>query len=153
MRILIRNDRPGAGVDEDRLRRRAALALQLLGCSDRAELSVWLCSDEEIRRLHREFFGLDSPTNVISFPQREGEFGEVEPDLLGDVVISVDTAIREGGEAGLSPDDAVAYYLIHGLLHLLGHDHVGVPPEKAAEMESLQETLFGRVVGETEALA
>ncbi len=153
MRILIRNDRPEAGIDEDRLRRRAERALHLLGCSDRAELSVWLCSDEEIRRLHREFFGLDSPTNVISFPQREGAFGGVEPDLLGDVVISADTAIREGAEAGLSPDDAVAYYLIHGLLHLLGHDHVGVPPEKAAEMETLQESLFGRVVGETETLA
>ncbi len=153
MRILIRNDRPEAGVDENRLRRRAERALELLGCSDRTELSVWLCSDDEIRRLHREFFDLDSPTNVISFPQREGEFEGVEPDLLGDVVISVDTAIREGGEAGLSPDDAVAYYLIHGLLHLLGYDHVGVPPEKAAEMESMHENLFERVIGETAALA
>ncbi len=153
MRILIRNDRPEAGIDEDRLRRRATLALELLGCSERAELSVWLCSDDTIRRLHREYFGLDSPTNVISFPQREGEFGEVEPDLLGDVVISVDTALREGAGAGLPADDALTYYLIHGLLHLLGHDHVGVPPERAAEMESLQETLFARVVGETETLA
>lgn len=104
-----------------------------MGCED-TELSVWLTDDPTIQDLHREYFGIDEPTNVISFAQREGEYNEVEPEMLGDVVISVETATRDALEAGSNPEDEVAYLLIHGVLHLLGYDHEGQREADGPEM-------------------
>jgi probable rRNA maturation factor len=115
--------------------------LSALACEE-AELSVWLCSDSAIRDLHRTYFGLDTATNVISFAQREGQFAELEPEVLGDVVISVDTARRDAEEAGVPFEDEVAYLLIHGVLHLLGYDHEGQEAHRAAEMEAKEEELY-----------
>lgn len=112
-----------------------------MGC-DGEELSVWLCGDAAIRELHREYLGEDTPTNVMSFAQREGEYAELEPQLLGDVVISVDTARRDADEGGVLLDDEVAYLLIHGILHLVGYDHEGEQASRAPEMEAKEAELF-----------
>jgi probable rRNA maturation factor len=111
---------------------------------------VWICSDEEIRRLHREYFGQDTPTNVISFAQREGDYADVEPQMLGDVVISYDTARRDAEEAGGDPEEEVAYLLMHGVLHLLGYDHEGALAHRAAEMEAREAEVWREVMGERE---
>lgn len=128
------------------LERKARRILSALGSAD-AEVSVWLCDDETIRGLHREYFGIDTPTNVISFAQREGEYAEVEPEMLGDVVISFETAARDAAEADKSLDDEVAFLLIHGILHLLGYDHEGARASEAPEMEAKEEELF-RMIAE-----
>jgi probable rRNA maturation factor len=107
-----------------------------------AELSVWLCEDEAICELHGRYLGDYSPTNVMSFAQREGEFGDVAPEVLGDVVISLTTAERDAREAGTSLDDEVAYLLIHGILHLVGYDHEGAQAHRAGEMEDKEAELF-----------
>ena len=148
MEIWLRNDCEAVGVDEEKLRRRASNILGALGCED-AELSIWLCDDRAIRELHWEYFGLDTPTNVISFSQREGEFGDVEPEVLGDVVVSLETARRDAEEAGQPLDDEVAFLVIHGVLHLLGYDHEGEASSRAPEMESLEVDLFRRILRET----
>ncbi len=135
-------------MDEETIRRRARSALSALGCDEDTELSVWLCTDDEIRELHRTYFGVDSPTNVISFAQRDGEFPDIEPQVLGDVVISLETARREAREAGTSLDDAVTYLLIHGILHLLGYDHEGDQAHRAPEMEAREQELYERVLRE-----
>jgi len=89
---------------------------------DRAELSIVLVSDREMRALNRRWCRRDRPTDVLSFAQREGAGGA--PDgLLGDVVISVDTARRQAAERGETLARAADRLLIHGLLHLLGDDH------------------------------
>ena len=89
---------------------------------DRAELSIVLVSDREMRALNRRWCHRDRPTDVLSFAQREGAGGA--PDgLLGDVVISVDGARRQAAERGETPGRAADRLLIHGLLHLLGYDH------------------------------
>jgi probable rRNA maturation factor len=147
MEIWIRNDREGAGIDEERLRRRAAKALGALGC-DAAELSVWLCDDAAMQDLHGRYLGDDTPTNVMSFAQREGEFGDLEPDVLGDVVISVDTAARDAAEAGMPLEDEVTFLLLHGILHLLGYDHEGDEADRAAEMEARESELYRLVLDE-----
>ena len=149
MEIWIRNDRPDAGIDEDRLTRRARTVLDASGCDGDTELSVWLCGDPDIRELHRRYFGLDTPTNVISFAQRDGEFGDVEPGVLGDVVISVDTARRDAEEAGKPVEDEVLFLLIHGVLHLLGYDHEGTESHRAAEMEAREAELYRLALDET----
>lgn len=112
-----------------------------MGCDD-AELSVWLCGDAAIRELHSRYLGKDTPTNVISFAQREGDFGEVEPEVLGDVVISAETARRDAEEAGQELDDEVAFLLVHGLLHLMGFDHEGHEADRAPEMEAREAELY-----------
>jgi len=89
---------------------------------DHAELSVVLVSDREMQALNRRWRRRDRPTDVLSFAQREGAGGA--PDgLLGDVVISLDTARRQARERGESLGREADRLLVHGLLHLLGYDH------------------------------
>jgi probable rRNA maturation factor len=147
MQVWIRNDAPGAGVDEDELTVRARKVLALLGF-EQCELSVWLCDDPSIRELHDRYLGIDTPTNVLSFAQREGEFADLDPDVLGDVVISVDTAARDAGEAGISLMHELTFLLVHGILHLAGYDHEGSEAYRAPEMEAKEAELFRAVVDE-----
>lgn len=90
---------------------------------DESELSVVLCGDEVIHELNREWRGKDRPTDVLAFAMGEGEAGGISPGLLGDVVISVDTARRQAPEHGRTILGEVTMLLAHGLLHLLGYDH------------------------------
>jgi len=73
--------------------------------------------------MNRRFLGREGPTNVIAFPMQEGRFSGLSPNLLGDVVISVDTAHREARATGLALDERVTQLLVHGMLHLCGYDH------------------------------
>jgi probable rRNA maturation factor len=109
---------------------------------------VWLCDDAAMQDLHGRYLGDDTPTNVMSFAQREGEFGDLEPDVLGDVVISVDTAARDAAEAGMPLEDEVTFLLLHGILHLLGYDHEGDEADRAAEMEARESELYRLVLDE-----
>ena len=115
-----------------RLARHARRILRGLGL-DGAELSVVLVADREMRTLNRRWRGRDRPTDVLSFAQREGRGGA--PDgLLGDVVISVDTARRQARQRGETLGREADRLLIHGLLHLLGYDH----ERSAAEARRMQ---------------
>lgn len=93
-----------------------------------------ITDDAQVRDLNREYRGKDAPTNVLSFPMQEGEFSDITPGLLGDVVISLDTARDEALSAGISTDERVSQLLIHGILHLIGFDHE-LGDEQAGEME------------------
>lgn len=98
-----------------------------------AELSILLVSDPEMRALNRRWRGRDRPTDVLAFAQREGAGGA--PDgLLGDVVISVETARRQAKARGASLAGEGERLLVHGLLHLLGYDH----ERSAAEARRMQ---------------
>lgn len=88
-----------------------------------AELSILLCDDETMRGLNREYRGKDRPTDVLAFAIREGEHGGLAGELLGDVVISLDTARRQAAESDRPIVAEVTFLLAHGLLHLLGYDH------------------------------
>ncbi|MEW5724598.1 MAG: rRNA maturation RNase YbeY [Thermodesulfobacteriota bacterium] len=106
-----------------------------------AELSILLVEDEEIAGLNRRYLGRAGPTNVISFPMREGPHGQVNPELLGDVVISTETCAAQAADSGFSPEEMLDFYLIHGILHLAGYDHEG-PAEEASRMEAKTWELF-----------
>ena len=88
-----------------------------------AELSVVLCDDPTIHALNRDHRKKDKPTDVLAFAQREGKPVKGTRDLLGDVVISLDTAQRQADEHDRSLWDEVTMLLAHGLLHLVGFDH------------------------------
>lgn len=93
-----------------------------MGCPE-AEVGCLLVTDRRIRALNRRYRGEDFPTDVLAFPQGEGGGPPGHPGLLGDVVISVETAARQAARAGNSLEREAALLLIHGILHLLGHDH------------------------------
>jgi len=109
-----------AGFDTNRLRSRAKSISAAAGIDD-SEVCVLLVSNARIHSLNREWRGLDKPTDVLSFPQNEGDFAELHSNVLGDVVISVEQADHQRSTRTLL--DEVTHLLIHGVLHLLGHDH------------------------------
>ena len=104
------------------IRKTAQAILNDLDCPE-GELSILFVDDQRIHELNREYRRRDHPTNVLSFSMREGDFAEVSPQLLGDVVVSVDTAVDEAQKAGISPGERLTWLLIHGILHLFGFDH------------------------------
>ena len=118
----VRGSRGSRPVDLVRLRRRAVAVLRAAG-EARAELSIALVDDATIRVLNGRYRGKPRPTDVLSFSLVEGEHADRRGRLLGDVVISVETAARQARERRRGLDDTIAKLLVHGVLHLLGHDH------------------------------
>ncbi len=116
-----------------------------MGC-DNHELSIVITDDAQVRDLNRRFRDKDAPTNVLSFPMQEGEFSDITPGLLGDVVISLDTARAEALETGISTDERMSQLLIHGILHLMGFDHE-LGEDQARKMEEKSLELLRRIEG------
>ena len=114
---------PYAGIGREILRRRAERMLSALGLGE-VELSLAVVNDAAMRRLNRCYRRQDRPTDVLAFAMAEGEPAPAtRPELLGDVVISADTARRQARAANHPLRDEITLLLAHGLLHLLGHDH------------------------------
>lgn len=109
------------------------------GAAAGAGLTVRITGDRELRRLNREFLGVDESTDVLSFPFGDGGEREAGPsgeDLyLGDIAVSWPAACRQAGELGHTPPLELAFLVVHGVLHLAGFDHGS--PAVAAEMERL----------------
>lgn len=128
------------------------LLYDALDCPEASEGTIVLSDDEEVHRLNREFRGVDKPTDVLSFAMMEGEGAEFVGNLLGDVVISLDTAEKQAASAlhrgrveGDAPgswslEDEVSFLAVHGALHLLGHDHA--EPEEEEEMKAEERRLW-----------
>ena len=93
----------------------AARALDAIGKNE-SSATIAFVSDKRIRELNRQFRGVDKATDVLSFPADE----ELN---LGDIAVSIDTAAVQAKENGLAVDEEIAQLILHGLLHLCGHDH------------------------------
>ena len=93
-------------------------------------LSLSLVDDAEIHALNRDYRDVDRPTDVLSFAMREGEGGALHPELLGDIVISIETAERQAIEAGRTLDEELLQLAVHGLAHLVGYDHATLDEER-----------------------
>jgi len=106
-----------------------------------SELSILITDDPEIAQLNQQYRERSGPTNVLSFPMLEGDFAEVTPELLGDVVISAETAAREGNELGFSFMQRFNFLLVHGILHLFGYDHE-ISEDEAVKMDKKTEELY-----------
>lgn len=123
------------------LRKKAEKILSVLGYPD-SELSVSIVGDRTIRRLNREYLGKDKPTNVISFAMHEGPFADLNPHILGDVVISADTAGHEADSGNISFESRLTFLLLHGILHLTGYDHERSGEVEARRMEEKEREIF-----------
>ena len=108
-------------------------------------LSILIVDDATIQEINRDYLAKNRPTNVISFAMQEGEGGELHPDLLGDVVISADTAARDAAEVNRSVESELYFLLLHGVLHLLGYDHERGTEEEALIMEEKERELYARI--------
>ena len=109
-----------------------------------AGVGLRFSDDELLRRLNREHRDVDEPTDVLSFAGEERELipaPEGGPRYLGDIAVSVETAQRQAEEAGLTVDEELRHLVLHGLLHLLGHDHATA--EEAATMRAREEAVLG----------
>lgn len=107
-----------------------------------------IVDDAEIRTINRDYLGRDKATNVISFAMQEGEGVGVQPGLLGDVVISADTAERDAFEASISFESELYFLLLHGILHLLGYDHERGTEAEAMRMEAREREIFALLAEE-----
>ncbi len=128
--------------DRRRLRSRAEALLLAVGQGE-SELSLHLCGDAEIGELNARYRGRPRPTDVLAFSLLEGAGRGFRGPLLGDVVIGAETAARQARRGGRRLDDELLRLLIHGVLHLLGHDHVRVA--EARRMRALERRLFGEL--------
>jgi probable rRNA maturation factor len=132
-------------MDIRKIKRAARKILSALGY-EKHEVGIVLVDDEEITRLNRQYFHRRRPTNVIAFPMAAGDPAAIHPEILGDVVISAETAKRQATAVGGEPEEEVLFLMIHGLLHLVGYDHEGSPGERR-KMEAKEEELYNRVRG------
>ncbi|HSF12644.1 MAG TPA: rRNA maturation RNase YbeY [Erythrobacter sp.] len=112
-------------------------------------VSLLFTSDAEVHTLNREWRQRDKPTNVLSFPMLERE--ELEglspdgpPEMLGDIALAFETCAREAAEKGVTLEAHAAHLIVHGLLHLAGHDHVD-SDEQAEAMEALETAILAKL--------
>jgi probable rRNA maturation factor len=140
MEILIEDRQDRYRIAHEEIKKKAKTILNALECHD-GELSILIVNDPEIAKLNKTYLGRSGPTNVIAFSMQEGPFGQINPNLLGDVVISLDTAAREAEDAGISVESRLDQLLIHGVLHLFGFDH-DKTSEQAKAMRMKEEELL-----------
>lgn len=126
---------PLAALDPAIIERSAGQVLQHASIDPGAEATIVLADDAYLHRLNRQFLGIDAPTDVLSFPG-----GDTDPDsealYLGDVIISLPRAQAQAAASGYALQDELQLLVVHGMLHLLGHDHA--EEEEKARMWAAQ---------------
>ncbi len=129
-------------VNEAALEKAALAALEHQSADLDSDLTLVLADDAQLRALNRDFLGTDAPTDVLSFPA-----GETDPETgaryIGDILLSVERAARQAERSGHALMDELQLLVVHGVLHLLGHDHAGA--EEKAQMWAAQAQVLERL--------
>ena len=144
--VVVRSDRwVPAGIDTELLETAMGRALEAAGwpAEATAEVALVLSSDDEVRRLNATWRQRDEATNVLSFPTDQPGPDDQQPQPLGDIVLAYETVLAEARAKGATLSAHCAYLAIHGLLHLLGHDHQ--TDEDARAMEDLERRVLGNL--------
>ena len=144
-KVSVLNHQDRVPANRRRIGAAARKILKVLGYEG-YELTVVLVDDPEITRLNRQYFRRNRPTNVISFPMMDGTAVSGRAKLLGDIVISAETAERDAAEVGKKTGDELLFLLTHGILHLVGYDHEKTRKERM-EMEAKEQELFALLKG------
>ncbi len=144
MKIQLENRQKLYKLDRRKIRSAVSHLLKIMDCADK-EISITFVDDAGIQVINREYLFKDKPTNVISFSLQEGEFSGVNPDVLGDIIISVETAMRDALRGHLSLDEEILFLMIHGLLHLRGYEHVNTTPQESRRMKKKEKELFRQI--------
>jgi probable rRNA maturation factor len=123
-------------IPEELIRQTAQTAFKQQELSQNVEMSLVITGDEEIKAYNLQYFDIDAPTDVISFPASENKYtkgqpfdGEINPETgnlyLGDIIISYSRAVNQAESNHNNPEDELCLLVVHGILHLLGYDHAG----------------------------
>ena len=124
-------------VPAEKLEQAAMAALEQQGADLEQDLTIAIEDDERLHALNKEFLDIDAPTDVLSFPAGDGEIDpETGVPYLGDIIISYPRALEQSTAAGHAVMHEIQLLVVHGVLHLLGHDHA--EPEEKAEMWAAQ---------------
>ena len=141
MKIQIDNSQNKIKIDKRKIRSTIIILLKQLDCADK-EISLSFVDDKTIQRLNNQYRDKDKPTNVLSFSLREGEFSNINPHVLGDIVISVDTAKADASKSAHTFEQEINFLILHGLLHLLGYNHENTTKEETKKMQKKEKDLF-----------
>ncbi len=141
MAISIKNRQKKIKLDLRQIRKVVRRLLQILECSDK-EIGLIFVDDLKIQEINKMYLGRDYPTNVISFSMLEGEYSSINPSIMGDIVISADTALRDAENGEISLADELDFLIIHGLLHILGYNHENDNPDNNEIMKKKEQELF-----------
>lgn len=128
MDIQIRTRRKIPGLEPGMIKRKLNLVLEDLDCRE-GELSILFTDDRHMAEMNTRYLGKKGPTNVLAFPMSSDLDPDVVSGMLGDIVVSVDTAIQESKETGEDLPETIYRLVVHGLLHLLDYDHERSPRE------------------------
>lgn len=128
--------------DASLLERAARLTLGRESAPVDADLTIVLTDDAQLQELNRDYLGLDAPTDVLSFPASESD-PETGAPYLGDILISIPRAKIQAQAAGHRLEEEVQLLVVHGVLHLLGHDHAGAADK--ARMWAAQAGVLARL--------
>jgi probable rRNA maturation factor len=145
-RVSVRQDVRPAPFPGRRLKAYARAALALLSAKG-ADVRVRVVGDAAIARWNREFLGRDRPTNVLSFPETDGDVPARSASVAGDIVVSAPTCLSETGDWKEDPEARVFFFVLHGILHLAGYDHEGGGAQ-ARRMRRKELALYRRVLDE-----
>lgn len=141
MKIRIDNNQKKINIAKRKIRSTTITLLKYLDCSNK-EISISFVNDDAIQQLNNQYRHKDKPTNVLSFSLQEGEFGNINPHILGDIVISVDTANADARKNARTFEQEIDFLIIHGLLHLLGYNHENTTKEETKKMQKKEKELF-----------
>jgi probable rRNA maturation factor len=146
MNLHIQNNQRKIKIDRRKIRGTIFKILKILDCADK-EISLSFVDDEKIKQLNKQYLGKDRATNVLSFSLREDEYGNINPQILGDIVISVETAQKDAIQGNLTIAQEIDFLIIHGLLHLLGYNHENTTKKETNTMRQKEKKLFNLVNG------
>ena len=141
MSILIENRQKKISLDLPRIRR---VMKKILNYVDRKgyEISLLFVDNEEIKDINTRYLKRNYPTNVLSFSLTDGQYGNINPYILGDIVISVERALEDAGEADIELNDEIDFLMIHGVLHLLDYNHEDCSEAEILKMNKKEKELF-----------
>ena len=146
MSLQIQNNQKKIKINRRKIRSAILKILKILECADK-EISINFVDDAKIKQLNKQYLGKDKATNVLSFSLREDEYGNINPQVLGDIIISVETAQKDAVYGNLTVDQEIDFLIIHGLLHLLGYDHENTNTKETSKMRKKERELFNIACG------
>ena len=142
MKIQIENKQTKIKIERRKIRSTVLKLLKIMDCANK-ELSISFVDDNTIKQLNNHYLQRNHSTNVLSFSLQEGEYGNINPHILGDIVVSTETAQRDAAKGDLSLSEEIDFLIIHGLLHLLGFNHENTTKAQTTKMQVKERELFG----------
>jgi probable rRNA maturation factor len=146
MKLQIKNSQNKIKIDKRRIRSTILKILRILDCAD-TEISLYFVDDENIKQINKQYLGKDKATNVISFSLREGEYGNINPHILGDIILSAETAQRDAIKGNFTITQEIEFLIIHGILHLLGYNHENTTQKETNKMRRKEKKIFNAING------